>query len=254
MTTAPLLDTHAWIWWLHGDRRLGHHTLKKLDQLPRDVRPTISAISLWEVAMLVSLGRLELKATLEAWLAIAADPGTVRVVPISPRIAAEVARLPDTFQRDPADRLIVATSRVHGLPVLTRDAAITQSGLVRLWSPTGSPPSFRDALRRTYELKDLLEDPSHPDAFFRDFDDSLKKQPDKLNAFLKLEGQLARLDIEAWNDLRQRAVPHLISHVPETGRGWQALFDLLNEAKAFAYLEQIGCTGVHFIQRTKNKT
>ncbi len=83
--------------------------------------------------MLVSLGRLELKTTLDAWLAIAADPITVRVIPITPHIAAEVARLPDAFQRGPANRLIVATSRVHGLPLLTKDTAIAKSGLVRLW-------------------------------------------------------------------------------------------------------------------------
>ena len=135
MSTAPLLDTHAWIWWLHGDARLGKQAFKKLDQLPGDSRPAISDISLWEVATLVSRGRLELESTLDAWLAVAAHPNTVRVLPITAGIAAEVARLPDTFQRDPADRLIVSTSRVHGLSVLTRDAAIAKSGLVRLWSP-----------------------------------------------------------------------------------------------------------------------
>jgi len=133
MSEPPLLDTHAWIWWLHGNARLGPSALKRLALFPRDLRPAISAISLWEVALLVSLGRLTLDTPLEAWLAIAADPGTVRVIPITPHIAAEVARLPDTFHRDPADRLIVATSRVHGLPVLTKDAAIAKSGLVRLW-------------------------------------------------------------------------------------------------------------------------
>jgi PIN domain nuclease of toxin-antitoxin system len=130
----PLLDTHAWIWWLDGDARLGRESLKALGQFPKDVRPAISAISLWEAAMLHSLGRLALRTMFDAWLAIAADPGTVRVVSISPHIAAEVARLPDTFQRDPADRLIVATSRGHGLRLLTRDRAIAKSGLVRLWS------------------------------------------------------------------------------------------------------------------------
>ena len=135
MSLVPLLDTHAWIWWLHGDTRLGRQALKKLDQLPGDSRPAISDISLWEVATLVSLGRLELESTLDAWLAVAAHPNTVAVLPITAGIAAEVARLPRTFQRDPADRLIVSTSRVHGLRVLTRDAAIAKSGLVRLWSP-----------------------------------------------------------------------------------------------------------------------
>jgi PIN domain nuclease of toxin-antitoxin system len=134
MSAPPLLDTHAWIWWLSGDAKLGRENLKELGRFPRDIRPAISAISLWEAATLESLDRLELKTTFDAWLAIAADPGTVRVIPITPHIAAEVARLPDTFHRDPADRLIVATSRVHGIPVLTRDQAMARSGLVRLWS------------------------------------------------------------------------------------------------------------------------
>jgi PIN domain nuclease of toxin-antitoxin system len=136
VSEPPLLDTHAWIWWLDGDARLGRESLKALGRFSKDVRPAISAISLWEVATLFSLGRLTLRTTFDAWLAIAADPGTVRVVSITPHIAAEVARLPNTFQRDPADRLIVATSRVHGLRVLTKDSAIAKSA----WSASGPPP------------------------------------------------------------------------------------------------------------------
>ena len=136
MSSAPLLDTHAWIWWVHGDGRLGRPTLRGLDALAAGDRPVISDISLWEVATLVALGRLELPMTFDAWLEQAAHPRTVRILPISRHIASEAARLPPTFQRDPADRLIVATSRVHGLRVLTRDAAIAKSRLVRLWKPT----------------------------------------------------------------------------------------------------------------------
>jgi PIN domain nuclease of toxin-antitoxin system len=254
VTVAPLLDTHAWIWWLHGDPRLGRPALRKLDQFPQNVRPAISDISLWEVATLVSLGRLELQSTLDAWLAIAAHPSTVRVLPITTRIAAEVARLPDSFHRDPADRLIVSTSRVHGLPVLTRDAAIVKSGLVRLWSPGAAQAPFRDGLPRIYELKDMLEDPAHPNAYFKDFEKSLKKNPSTLDAFLKLERQVAALDTHAWDDLKQKAAPHLISRERHRGRGWRELFDALNEAKAFTYLETLGCTGVHFLERTQHQT
>lgn len=254
MSSAPLLDTHAWIWWLHGDVRLGKQTLRKLDQLPGHTRPAISDISLWEVATLVSLGRLELKSTLDAWLAVAAHPKTVRVLPITARIAAEVARLPDAFRRDPADRLIVSTSRVHGLPVLTRDAAIAKSGLVRLWSPGKAQSGFDDALPRIYELRNELGDPSHPDAFFREFEDSLEKSPLKLDAFLKLERQLQPLDDKAWSDLKRKAKPHLIARAQEQGRGWQALFDILNEAKAFVYLQAIGCTTIRFTEPGTGKT
>lgn len=134
MSEPPLLDTHAWVWWLHGNPRIGSGVLQRLSRFPRDRRPAISAISLWEVALLVSLKRLTLDVPLDSWLAIAADQICVRVIPITPHIAAEVARLPDSFHRDPVDRLIVATARVHGLRVLTKDAAISKSGLVRLWS------------------------------------------------------------------------------------------------------------------------
>jgi hypothetical protein len=55
---SPLLDTHAWIWWIEDDRRLRRRVRDTLDRLPRDERPYLSAISLWEVAMLVARGRV----------------------------------------------------------------------------------------------------------------------------------------------------------------------------------------------------
>jgi PIN domain nuclease of toxin-antitoxin system len=135
MTAAPLLDTHAWIWWIEQDARLGAKAIDALDRLPRDQRPFICDISLWEIATLVERGRLILDVPLEEWLEAAAHPRSVRVLPISPRIAAGVAALPDTFHRDPADRIIVAASRAHRLPVLTHDDRIRTSGLVTRWRP-----------------------------------------------------------------------------------------------------------------------
>jgi PIN domain nuclease of toxin-antitoxin system len=131
----PLLDTHAWIWWIEQDARLGAKSIAVLDALPPDRRPFLCDISLWEVATLVERGRLEIDVPLDEWLQAACDPRSVQVVPVSPRIAAEVARLPDTFHRDPADRLIVATSRAHRIPVLTHDDRIRRSRLVGLWRP-----------------------------------------------------------------------------------------------------------------------
>jgi PIN domain nuclease of toxin-antitoxin system len=68
------------------------------------------------------------------WLSAAAHPRSVRIVPISPEIAAQTAILPATFHRDLADRLIVARCRVLGLPLLTRDARILRSRLVTRWT------------------------------------------------------------------------------------------------------------------------
>jgi PIN domain nuclease of toxin-antitoxin system len=107
-----------------------------LDSLPRDQRPFLCDISLWEVAMLVERGRIELDLPLGEWLEAAAHPRSVQIVSITQRIAVAVASLPDSFHRDPADRLIVATSRALGIPVLSHDRLINRSRLVTRWRPT----------------------------------------------------------------------------------------------------------------------
>ena len=134
MTDAPVLDTHAWIWWVDRDRRLAPGVLEYLDELPADRRPYLCEISLWELAMLVERRRLAIEMPLVEWLEAAAHPRTVRLVGITPAIASEVAALPDTLHRDPADRLIVATCRVLGARLLSRDRRILASRLVKRWT------------------------------------------------------------------------------------------------------------------------
>lgn len=254
MSNAPLLDTHAWVWWVQGDARLGRHIIERLDRLPADDRPSISDITLWEVATLASLGRIVFPGTLESWLAIAANPKTVRILPVTPRIAAEVARLPDSFHRDPADRLIVATGRVHGLRILTKDAAIAKSGLVKLWSAgPGRSVSLRERLPRVFELKGLVDNPDHEHVYFQEFEASLQSMPQKLDALIRLESQLAQLDARAWHDLAGRAARHLVSTTREVGRGWQQLFDVLNEARAYGHLLRMGCTNIEFVAPGEGK-
>jgi PIN domain nuclease of toxin-antitoxin system len=131
-----LLDTHAWVWWISGDPRLAVREREVLDSLSPSERPVLADISLWEVATLVERGRLELDLDLERWLAIASAPATVELARVTPAVAAEVARLPERFHRDPADRLIVATARVRKLSVLTRDRKITGARIVPLWRPS----------------------------------------------------------------------------------------------------------------------
>lgn len=252
MSEAPLLDTHAWVWWLQGDARLGRHLVQKLDDLPADDRPAISDISLWEVATLASLGRLEFPGTLEAWLAIAANPKTVRILPVTARIAAEVARLPDSFHRDPADRLIVATSRVHGLRVLTRDEAIAKSGLVRLWSSGAiSTTSYRERLPRTFELRD--QSPTLA-GYFERLEPLLAKGEQAPTAFWsKRERAFAALAPEEWESFKAK-----VRLLPEpanlAGRGWQEFFDLLNEATAYNYLVRTHCKSVRFVTAAPTRT
>jgi PIN domain nuclease of toxin-antitoxin system len=90
----------------------------------------LSEVSLWEVATLVSLGRLAVTMPLRDWLDAAASPPLVQRRGISPAVAAEVAALPATFPRDPADRIIVAAARVHDATLLTRDTRNIDAKLV----------------------------------------------------------------------------------------------------------------------------
>lgn len=136
VSEAPVLDTHAWLWWLLRDERLGESSIEQLDAFPAADRPFIADISLWEVAMLVERRRLALSEPLRDWLETASHPRTVRVVPISAAIAAGTTALARVL-RDPADRIIVATSRVLERPLLTHDRTIVKSRLVKRWTPTG---------------------------------------------------------------------------------------------------------------------
>lgn len=133
MTLAPLLDTHIWLWWLLGDSRLAEEEAHFLDGLPKTNRPALSTISLWEVAMLVELERVRLDLPLKEFLQKAGSPETVQLVPVHTDVVVEMTTLPDTFHRDPADRLIVASARVEGRPLATRDRKIRQAGLNRFW-------------------------------------------------------------------------------------------------------------------------
>ena len=131
-----ILDTHIWVWWVHGAATLSAATRTLLDA----AEPTglgVSAISCWEVAKLVERGRLALPCPVFDWIQQAlAYPG-VRLIELSPRICVESTQLPGTFHRDPADQIIVATSRVLDAPLVTVDAKILEYPHVRL-APTNA--------------------------------------------------------------------------------------------------------------------
>ncbi len=123
-------DTHILVWWLSEPSRLSAPIAAALATVSPEAPLLVPDICLWEIATLVSLGRLQPTLPLREWLARATAAPLVRVIPIDAAIAAEVASLPDTFHRDAGDRIIVATARVLDRPLLTLDARIRGSGLV----------------------------------------------------------------------------------------------------------------------------
>ncbi len=124
-----LLDTHIIVWWFEQNSRLSSAQKEVLASADPKNPLAVSDISLWEISTLASLGRLRLQLPLRDWLERAVAPPLVRRIGISPAIAAEVASLPDSFHRDPADRVLVATSRILGATLLTLDTRIIDSGL-----------------------------------------------------------------------------------------------------------------------------
>lgn len=112
---AAVLDTHVWVWAAAGDARA-----EKL----KDFSGTaiISVISQWEVSMLSMKGRLKLLPDDETWFSENLKP-PVSLAPLTAEISMASCRLRD-FHGDPADRIIVATAIVLGIPLITADEAI----------------------------------------------------------------------------------------------------------------------------------
>ena len=125
-----MLDTHIWVWWVHGDGRLTLTQAEVIEAAETDVIG-VSAISCWEIAKLVEYNRLELPGSLSEWFEQALSYPGVRLLELTPEIAVESTRLPGEFHRDPADQIIVATARVHGCPVVTSDTKLLEYQHVR---------------------------------------------------------------------------------------------------------------------------
>jgi len=127
-----LLDTHVLIWWASGDmQRLSPQARAAIEaEIERAAQPgqapglLVSAISCWEVAMLVQRGRLALSLEVERWLAVMASIPAVRLLPLEPAVAVAATRLPEPFHADPVDRFLVAQARELAVPLLSADRKI----------------------------------------------------------------------------------------------------------------------------------
>lgn len=126
-----LLDTHILLFWFGDTAQLSEKQQEILKTVNKDEPFLLSDMSLWEIATLYSLKRIALNLPLRDWFERAVALPVVRRVSITPAIAAEVAALPDSFHRDPGDRVIVATARVLGATLLTQDQRIIDARLVR---------------------------------------------------------------------------------------------------------------------------
>ena len=100
----------------------------------------LSAISLWEIAKKVQIGKLELTKDLAAWFEDTTG-AHITLLPLDARTVVEATRLPAFPNRDPSDELIVATARIHSLVLLTTDRALKNYAHARIhyFKPLAAP-------------------------------------------------------------------------------------------------------------------
>jgi PIN domain nuclease of toxin-antitoxin system len=129
-----VLDTHALIWWVEGVglSKAARAAIER--EIEADGEIGISAMSAWEVMLLVKKGRLALAMEVGRWFEKVSRISRVRLLPMDRNIAIEAADLPGDFHKDPADRMIVATARSLSAPLVTKDRRIQSYEHVRtIW-------------------------------------------------------------------------------------------------------------------------
>jgi PIN domain nuclease of toxin-antitoxin system len=126
-----LLDTHAWHWAAADDRRLSATAREIIDAAENEL--AISAISLWEFRVNVRRGRIAVNGDINAWIRQSLDAMGIAVLPITGEIALQSEDLAGFGNQDPADRFIVATALLLGLPIVTTDAVISAWQVRTLW-------------------------------------------------------------------------------------------------------------------------
>lgn len=119
-----VLDTHALVWWVNGAGELSRAAGSAIKRAQTGKEIIVSCISAWEIAMLVQRGRLTLAMEVSIWLSTVSQVPGLRFISVDNPIAIAAVNLPGEFHQDPADRIIVATGRRLGAPVVTRDRRI----------------------------------------------------------------------------------------------------------------------------------
>jgi len=127
--SAYLLDTHAFMWWLDNDRRLGAGVRRVIEAANRVV---VSDVSLWETAIKAAVGKFESRSDLESWFTGHLAAERFGPLAIERSHLVRVATLP-MLHRDPFDRLLVAQAQTENLVMVTGDAGITRYEVETIW-------------------------------------------------------------------------------------------------------------------------
>ena len=129
-----LLDTHVLVWLAADTGRLSRKAAAAIRRALAFGGIAVASISLWELAMLFARGRLRGPGSVETSIRAIVDGTGVGIREITSDVAALATQFPPEFPADPADRLIAASARAEGLPLVTSDQRIRASPLVKtIW-------------------------------------------------------------------------------------------------------------------------
>lgn len=125
-----LLDTHAFLWWLDGDRRLSRRARAAIGDSGNTV--LVSAASAWEITTKARLGRLPGALDVAADVAGCIAGQAFTPLDITVVHAQRAGRLPGDH-RDPFDRMLAAQAQLEDLPIVSNDAIFDSYGVNRYW-------------------------------------------------------------------------------------------------------------------------
>lgn len=127
-----LLDTHVLVWAVTEPKRLSRPAARAITRARKGSGLAIAAITLWELAVLISRGHIQAYGTVDSSVRLLTEG--VAIMALTPEIAALATQFPDDYPADPVDRLIGATARAEGLALVTRDVKIQKSPLLQtIW-------------------------------------------------------------------------------------------------------------------------
>lgn len=127
MSAGLLLDTHAAVWLVDG--RLAPEPLDQIIMAGLAGRCFVSWVTAWEVGLLArknarGVARFQALPSPDAWYSSLVGKSVITEVPLSAQLLIDSSLLPGALDTDPADRMLIATARSLGIPLMTRDVAI----------------------------------------------------------------------------------------------------------------------------------
>jgi PIN domain nuclease of toxin-antitoxin system len=125
-----LLDTHSFLWFISGDAQLSTTARTSIEDIHNDV--FLSVASLWEIAIKISLGKLQLSQEYATFIPQQLTLNRIFLLDITIKHTSELITLP-MHHRDPFDRLLITQSLTEGLPIIGKDSIFDNYSVTRYW-------------------------------------------------------------------------------------------------------------------------